>query len=91
MLEKTFIGHHLWSVILKKKYIKVLFAQVPTNKDTVLRILCGSHYITNSETEFQSEEAATIVKARLKSFMFLPYKLLFSFRTFFSMITRANY
>lgn len=47
----------------------MLFAQVPTNKDAVLGILCGLLYTTSSEMDFQSGEAATIVKARLKSFI----------------------
>lgn len=89
-LEKTLTGHHLWSLIVKKQSIKVLFAQVPANKDAVLRVLCGAHHITNSETEFQSGDAATIAKARLKSFTFLPYSYFHSGHVFFSIITRAN-
>lgn len=27
-----------------KKYIKVLYAQVPTNKDAVLRVFCVAYY-----------------------------------------------
>lgn len=34
------------------------------------------YHITNSEIGFQNGEAATIVKVRLKSFMFPPYKLI---------------